>query len=71
MIEPQVLDPAEPPRLLDAEDVARVLGKHPRTVLILAQRGELASIRLGRRTIRFHPDDVAAFIDAHRSRVAP
>jgi len=36
-------------KLLTAADVAEILGKHPRTVIVLAQRGELAAIRLGHR----------------------
>jgi excisionase family DNA binding protein len=55
--------------LLTAEQVGQVLGKHYRTVLILAERGELASIRLGHRTVRFQASDVQEYIDRHRTDV--
>jgi excisionase family DNA binding protein len=58
-------------QLLTAEDVARLLGKHPRTILVMAGTGELAAIRLGHRTVRFDPADVQAYIDRHRTVVAP
>lgn len=61
----------EPLKLLTAGDVAEILGKHPRTILILAERGELAAIRLGHRTVRFRPGDVEDYIDRHRTTVAP
>ena len=54
-------------RLLTAADVAEILGKHPRTVLVLADREELAAIRLGHRTARFDPSDVQRYIDRHRT----
>jgi excisionase family DNA binding protein len=53
-------------KLLTAEDVGSILGKHPRTVLILVDRGELAAIRLGHRTVRLRPDDVQDYIAWHR-----
>ena len=65
------LDVMELPKLLTAAEVAEILGKHPRTVLVLVDRGELAAVRLGHRTVRFHPADVEAYVDAHRSVVAP
>jgi excisionase family DNA binding protein len=61
-----MIESAELPKLLTAVDVAKLLGRHPRTVKTLAAQGELRGIRLGRRTLRFHPDDVAAYVDAHR-----
>lgn len=57
----------EVPELLTPEQVSHTLGRHPKTVLSLAARGELRAIRLGRRTVRFDPADVQAYIDAHRS----
>lgn len=57
-------------QLLTAEDVARLLGKHPRTILVMAGTGELAAIRLGHRTVRFSPSDVEDYIDRHRTGVA-
>jgi excisionase family DNA binding protein len=57
---------SEIPELLTADQVSKLLGWHPRTVLNAASRGELRCIRLGPRTIRFHPDDVKRYLDAHR-----
>lgn len=62
-----MIEPAELPKLLTADDVAKLLGRHPRTIANLAKAGDLRGIRLGRRTLRFHPEDVAAYINAHRS----
>lgn len=56
--------------LLTPEQVGAVLGRHPKTVLLLFNRGDLPGIKLGSRTVRFHPDDVQAYIDAHRTAVA-
>lgn len=59
-------------QLYDADQVGEILGKHPRTVLVLVQKGELAAIRLGHRTVRFDPADVQRYIDRHRTAaVAP
>ena len=56
--------------LLTPERVGQRLGGlPPKTVLLLFRRGELPGIKLGARTVRFHPADVQAYIDAHR-RVA-
>ena len=57
-------------QLLTAEKVGKVLGKHPRTVLVLAQKGELVATRLGHRTVRFRPSDVQDYIDRHRVAAA-
>lgn len=53
-------------QLLTAEDVARLLGKHPRTILVMAGTGELPAVRLGHRTVRFLQSDVEDYIDRHR-----
>jgi excisionase family DNA binding protein len=68
MLEP-VLEP-ELPKLLTAEHVAQLLGKHPRTVLQMAAAGKIPAIRLGHRTVRFLQSDVEDFISAHRTSVA-
>jgi len=65
MLEPEL------PKLLTAEDVALLLGKHPRTVLQMALAGKIPAIRLGHRTVRFLQSDVENYIDAHRTVVAP
>ena len=57
--------------LLTPEKVGAALGRHPKTVLQIFNRGELPGIRLGARTVRFHPADVEAYIDAHRTVAAP
>jgi excisionase family DNA binding protein len=53
-------------KLLTADDVGNILGKHPRIVLDLVRRGELTAVRLGHRSIRFQGSDVQDYIDAHR-----
>jgi excisionase family DNA binding protein len=65
-----MFDVMELPKLLTASEVAEILGKHPRTVLVLAERGELRAVRLGHRTVRFQVSDVQDYIDRHRSVVA-
>lgn len=55
------------PQLLNPEQVGAVTGQHPKTILAAFNRGDLARIRLGPRTVRFHPDDVQSYIDAHRT----
>ncbi len=61
-----MIEPAELPQLLTADDVGKILGRHPRTVINLARDGELRAIRLGHRTVRFEPRDVEAYIAEHR-----
>jgi excisionase family DNA binding protein len=62
-----MIEPAELPKLLTADDVGKILGRHPRTVTNLARDGQLRAIRLGHRSVRFDPVDVQAYIDAHRA----
>jgi excisionase family DNA binding protein len=50
-------------RLLTPEDVADICQISVRTVLKLARRGELRSLRFGNR-VRFAPDEVAAWLRA-------
>ncbi|HVD69444.1 MAG TPA: helix-turn-helix domain-containing protein [Actinomycetota bacterium] len=54
-------------KLLTADQVGEIIGRHPRIVLDLARRGELTAVRLGHRTIRFQESDVQDYIDAHRT----
>ena len=63
--------PAQVAPLLTPEQVAQMLGRHPKTVLNLVARGELRAIKLGARTVRFDPADVADYVDAHRTVVEP
>lgn len=51
------------PPLLRARDVARRLSSTARYVLLLAQRGELKSVRLGKKAVRFRPEDVEELIE--------
>lgn len=55
--------------LVDAATVAAYFGVDPTTVYRLASAGEIPSIEVARRTLRFRPEDVRAFIDQRtRSR---
>jgi excisionase family DNA binding protein len=55
--------------LLTADEVARPLKVSAAFVRILAARGELGCVRLGR-AVRFKPADVRAFIEANSVRPA-
>jgi excisionase family DNA binding protein len=63
--------PLAVPELLTPEQVGAKLARHPKTVLNLFNRGELPGVKLGSRTVRFHPVDVENYINAHRTAVAP
>jgi excisionase family DNA binding protein len=52
-------------RLLLIDQVAEGLGVSSRTVRRLIARRELVACRLGR-SVRVHPDDLAAYIDRRR-----
>jgi excisionase family DNA binding protein len=53
-------------RLLEVHEVAILLKCNPETVLRLIRDRELAVIHLGKRSLRIHPADLQAFIDAQR-----
>jgi excisionase family DNA binding protein len=55
------------PRLLVIEQVGEILGVSARTIRRLIEKGEIKRCRLGR-SVRVHPDDLAAYIDRHRGR---
>ena len=59
---------AEGLKLLTTEEVAGILGRNPRTILKAAHDGQLACVRLGHRTVRFRPDQIAEYIAAHEIR---
>jgi excisionase family DNA binding protein len=60
------------PKLLTPGKVAEITGRHPKTILEAFNRGELAGIRLGARTVRFTEADVQDYISRHRTAsVAP
>lgn len=53
------------PKLHLIDEVAAILGVSARTVRRMIARGELVACRLGR-SVRVHPDDLAAYIDRRR-----
>ncbi len=53
--------------LLTRREVADLLRTDEHEVGRWIRRGELVEVRLGTRTSRVHPDDLAAFIDARRT----
>ena len=54
--------------LLDFDQVAKRLNTSVRSVRTLVSLGHLPVIRSPLRTVRFHPDDVAAYIEKWRSK---
>ena len=58
-----------PFRLLDTDEAAAVLGIGRRTIQERVAARELACVKIGK-AIRFHPDDIAAFIERNRHKVA-
>jgi excisionase family DNA binding protein len=56
-------------RLLNAQDVAAALKMGLSTVYLLMERGELASIRIGR-SVRIRPEDLEKFIESKAQRHA-
>ena len=54
--------------LLTAKQVAEVLGITVRSVRTLVALGRLPRVDVLDRAVRFHPDDVAAFIESRRSK---
>ena len=56
-------------RPIDAKEVADMLGVKPRTVLRLAERGEIIGFKVGD-VWRFHRSDIEAYIEAQKRRHA-
>ncbi len=54
-------------RLLDLDQAARYLGTTERHVRRLWQERRIAAVKIGSR-VRFDPQDLDAFIEAHRQR---
>jgi excisionase family DNA binding protein len=50
---------------ISTEEVARMLGVTPRTVIRLAERGEIPGFRVGR-LWKFLPSDIQGYIDRQR-----
>lgn len=55
-------------RLYTAEETGKLLGVSTRTLYTLSARGELPCIKVGR-SVRYHPDDIDAYIKKQRSEV--
>ncbi len=53
-------------RYLSPDELAIKLGISRSRVYVLAQTGEIRSIKLGRRTLKFDPTDVEAYMEAHK-----
>lgn len=56
-----------PDQLLTLPQVAKILQVSRSGAYLLAARGELPCIRIGRRAIRVHPRDLEAFLESRRS----
>ena len=52
--------------LYTVDEVAERLHVHPQTVRVWIRRGELGHVRVGRK-VRVADDQLATFIDAHRT----
>jgi excisionase family DNA binding protein len=52
--------------LLTAQQLAELLKKHPRTILRMAQSGELPHVRIGERGIRFVPSEIQDWLAERR-----
>ena len=57
-----------PERVLDAREVAELLGVSRRTVTRLIRRGDLQPVRIGARSTRFRSSDIEELIAAGASR---
>ncbi len=55
-----------PEKLLTVEEVAEILRVSLTTVYRRIQAGELPYIKLGHRQVRVKPEDLEAYIEAHR-----
>ncbi len=53
-------------KLLTVDEVAGILRVSPSTVYRRIQAGELPAVKLGHRQVRIKPEDLAAYIEAHR-----
>lgn len=60
---------ASPFKLLDTNEAAAVLGIGRRTLQERVESREIGCVRIGR-AVRFHPDDLAAFIERNRQKAA-
>jgi excisionase family DNA binding protein len=53
-------------KLLTVPEVAEILQVSPSTVYRRIKSGELPCIKLGHRQVRIKPEDLEAYIEAHR-----
>ena len=51
------------PRLLTTDAAARALSVSPRTIMRMADRGDLPTVRIERRLVRFRPEDIEQLIE--------
>lgn len=58
-------------RLLTAEDVAAILGVRDTFVYALARRGEIPTVRIGQRYVRFRAGAIEQWIAASERHVEP
>ncbi len=58
--------PSQRRALLDIDQAADYLGISARTMKTLHETRQVAHVRLGKRTLRFDPDDLDAYVDAQR-----
>ncbi len=63
-------DGTVPTALLTTKQVATLLGLHTETVRDLVRAGKLKDLRMGHRTRRYRPEDVAAYQLAAADAVA-
>jgi len=54
-------------RLLTLPEVGRYLGISRSAAYALARSGTLPTIRIARRVVRVHPDDLRRFLEARRA----
>jgi excisionase family DNA binding protein len=62
--------PPEIPKLMTANEVARLLRVSGRTVFALVERAELPAVRMGR-CVRFDPADVLQYIGRAKRKGVP
>jgi excisionase family DNA binding protein len=57
-------------KLLTAEQLAQLIGLKPRSILAMARRGSIPSVRVGERAVRFRLEDVAERRESRSRAVA-
>lgn len=66
---PLLIETKAEPLLVDGRSAARLLSVSERTLWSLSNRGELASVKIGRRRL-YDPRDLTAFIDRQKTPAA-